>query len=67
MSSYHHQGVDSAGSLTVTAWAEDGSVEAVEDPTKSFAVGVLWHPEVGDDPRIFDALVEAARAAHARR
>ena len=32
VSSYHHQGVDSAGSLTVTAWAEDGSVEAVEDP-----------------------------------
>jgi len=63
VSSYHHQGVDSPGSLTVTAWAEDGSVEAVEDPTKSFAVGVLWHPEVGDDPRLFEALVAAARRA----
>jgi putative glutamine amidotransferase len=67
VSSYHHQGVDSTGSLTVTAWAEDGSVEAVEDPSKAFAVGVLWHPEVGDDPRIFEALVEAARAARTRR
>ena len=66
VSSYHHQGVDSAGSLIVTGWAEDGSVAAVEDPTKSFAVGVLWHPEVGDDPRIFEALVEAARARHPR-
>lgn len=67
VSSYHHQGVASAGSLTVTGWAEDGSVEAVEDETRTFAVGVLWHPEVGDDPRIFEALVEAARAARLRR
>ena len=66
VSSYHHQGVDSAGALTVTGWAEDGSVEAVEDPTKSFALGVLWHPEVGDDPRIFEALVEAARTRRPR-
>lgn len=58
--SYHHQGVDSPGSLTVTGWADDDSIEVVEDPDRRFAVGVLWHPEVGDDPRIFDALVEAA-------
>ncbi len=67
IASYHHQGVESAGSLTVTGWAEDGSIEVVEDPTRSFAVGVLWHPEVGDDPRLFEALVEAASAARDRR
>jgi putative glutamine amidotransferase len=61
VSSYHHQGVESAGSLTETGWAEDGTIEAVEDPTKRFAVGVLWHPEAGDDPRLFDALIEAAK------
>ncbi len=63
VASYHHQGVATAGSLTVTGWAEDTTIEAIEDPTKRFAVGVLWHPEVGDDPRLFDALVEAARAS----
>jgi putative glutamine amidotransferase len=58
--SYHHQGLASAGSLTVTGWAADESPEAVEDPDRRFAVGVLWHPEAGDDPRLFDALVTAA-------
>ena len=59
--SYHHQGVADPGSLTVTAWADDGVIEAVEVPDRRFAVGVLWHPEMGDDPRLFDALVDAAR------
>jgi putative glutamine amidotransferase len=58
--SYHHQGVADAGTLTVTGWADDGTVEAVEVPGRRFAVGVLWHPEAGDDPRLFEALVTAA-------
>ena len=33
----------------------------VEDPTRRFALGVLWHPEAGDDLRLFEALVGAAR------
>src|SRR6476619_3407181 len=59
--SYHHQGLASAGSLTVTGWAEDESPEVGEDPTRRFALGVLWHPEAGDDLRLFEALVGAAR------
>jgi putative glutamine amidotransferase len=59
--SYHHQGLASPGSLTVTGWADDDTPEVVEDSEHRFAVGVLWHPEAGDDPRLFDALVEAAR------
>lgn len=59
--SYHHQGLADAGTLTVTGWADDGSPEVVEDPGRRFAIGVLWHPEVGDDPRLFEALVAAAR------
>jgi putative glutamine amidotransferase len=57
--SYHHQGLGSPGSLTVSGWADDGSPEAVEDPTRRFALGVLWHPEAGDDLRLFEALVAA--------
>lgn len=58
---HHHQGVDKLGAgLIPTAWAPDGTVEAIEiDAT--FAMGVQWHPEAGDDPALFHALVEAAR------
>jgi Predicted glutamine amidotransferases len=57
--SYHHQGLASPGSLTVTGWADDDTAEVVEDPARRFALGVLWHPEAGDDSRLFDALVAA--------
>ena len=61
--SHHHQGYGRIGEgLREVAWADDGSVEALEDPDKRFAVGVLWHPEAGDDAALFDALVEQARA-----
>jgi putative glutamine amidotransferase len=59
--SYHHQGLDSAGSLAVTGWADDESPEVVEDPSRRFALGVLWHPEASEDLRLFEALVGAAR------
>ncbi len=47
--------------LVETAWAEDGSLEGLEDPGKRFAVGVLWHPEMEEDKRLFEALVDEAR------
>jgi len=60
--SHHHQGLGTIGDgLREVAWAEDGVVEAVEDPEKPFLVGVLWHPEAGEDMRLFEQLVEAAR------
>jgi gamma-glutamyl-gamma-aminobutyrate hydrolase PuuD len=60
--SHHHQGLGRIGQgLREVAWAEDGVVEAVEDPEKPFVVGVLWHPEAGEDLRLFEQLVEAAR------
>lgn len=57
--SYHHQGLASPGDLSVTGWADDESPEVVEDPSLRFALGVLWHPEAGDDLRLFEALVAA--------
>ena len=61
--SHHHQGFGRLGEgLREVAWAEDGTIEAVEDPDRRFTVGVLWHPEAGEDARLFEALVaEAAR------
>jgi putative glutamine amidotransferase len=64
--SSHHQGFGKLGEgLREAAWAEDGSIEAVEDPTRRFAVGVLWHPEEGDDYALFAALVEQSAAYRA--
>ncbi|MEU8231817.1 gamma-glutamyl-gamma-aminobutyrate hydrolase family protein [Actinoplanes sp. NPDC048967] len=59
---FHHQGVDDPGTLSVTGRAEDGTVEAVEDPAHRFVLGVQWHPEVTRDKRLFGALVAAAAA-----
>jgi len=61
VNSSHHQAVADAGTLTVTGHAADGTIEVLEDPTAPFVLGVQWHPEVMDDPRLFDALVAAAR------
>lgn len=61
--SHHHQGLGRVGSgLREVARAEDGTLEAIEDPSRRFALGVLWHPEAGEDQRLFEALVEEARA-----
>jgi putative glutamine amidotransferase len=58
----HHQGFGRIGAaLEETAWAEDGLVEALEDPHKRFALGVLWHPERGESSELFSALVDEAR------
>ncbi len=62
---YHHQAVVAdtlEGSGWVpSAWHADGTLEAMEDPSPRFRVAVQWHPEAGEDPRLFEALVEAAR------
>jgi len=61
--SHHHQGLHTlAPGLVETARADDGILEAVEAPDRRFTVGVLWHPEAGEDARLFETLVgEAAR------
>jgi gamma-glutamyl-gamma-aminobutyrate hydrolase PuuD len=60
--SHHHQGFGRlGGGLRAAARAEDGTVEAIEDPSYRFALGVLWHPEEGEDAALFKALVEEAR------
>jgi len=63
--SRHHQGIAKVGhGLVASAFAPDGIVEAVEDPTLPFWVAVQWHPEnLFNTPheRLFQALVEAAR------
>jgi len=65
---HHHQGIDRLGAgLSAVGWAEDGTIEAVEDPTKLFSFGVQWHAEADDDPALFESLVEAAAGVAKQR
>ena len=58
---HHHQAVATHPSYDAVAWAEDGSLEAMERPGDRLWLGVQWHPEVGEDAALFSALVAAAR------
>jgi putative glutamine amidotransferase len=67
--SHHHQGVETPGTdLVVTGWAVmDDLPEAIEDPSKRFALGVQWHPEADGTSPFISALVDEARVAAAAR
>lgn len=67
VNSAHHQSVKRvAPRLIQTAVAPDGVIEAIEAPSRTFVLGVQWHPEFlhDRDPvqrRLFSAFVRAAR------
>ena len=67
VNSYHHQAVKTlAPSLTVMAESEDGLVEAVYMPEKSYVWAVQWHPELSYQTdkysrKIFESFVAACK------
>ncbi len=65
VNSFHHQAVQTLGSgLSATAWAQDGTIEAIEEPGERLVLGVQWHAEglLAHDP-LFELLVDASAAA----
>ncbi|HXG55890.1 MAG TPA: gamma-glutamyl-gamma-aminobutyrate hydrolase family protein [Vicinamibacterales bacterium] len=67
VNSRHHQSVGRLGrSLTASATAPDGVIEAIEAADGDFCLGVQWHPEnfwrTGEFKGLFDAFVASARA-----
>lgn len=67
VNSFHHQAVRDLGrGLVATAWAPDGTIEAIEDPGPRFVLGVQWHAEgMPLHAPLFELLVAAAAAAEA--
>ena len=64
VNSRHHQAVKTLGEgLVATAAAPDGVIEAIEDPTRRFCLGVQWHPEnfyrTGEFRSLFERFVQA--------
>jgi gamma-glutamyl-gamma-aminobutyrate hydrolase PuuD len=67
VNSRHHQAVKRlADGFRVSATAPDGVIEAIEDPSVHFCLGVQWHPEnffrTGEFRPLFEGFLEAALA-----
>jgi putative glutamine amidotransferase len=56
-----------ANGLRPTAWATDGTVEALEHAGSEWVVAVQWHPEVHAGAPLFDGFVAAATRYRAAR
>jgi putative glutamine amidotransferase len=66
VNSFHHQAIDRLGrGLEISACAPDGTIEAIEDPSRRFLIGVQWHAETlvhrGAEAELFRRFVEACR------
>jgi putative glutamine amidotransferase len=67
VNSRHHQAVKAvAPGFQVSATAPDGVIEAIEDPSSRFCLGVQWHPEnfwrTGEFRPLFEGFLEAAQS-----
>ena len=66
--SHHHQGIADLGDgVEVSGWSaapdDEDTIEAIEFPDRSFALGVLWHPEEDPDDAVIPSLVKRASAS----
>jgi len=57
---HHHQAVREHPGYDAVAWADDGTLEAMEQRGDRFCVAVQWHPEMAADAGLFRGLVHAA-------
>lgn len=66
VNSKHNYHVQTTTNLVISAYSEDGLIEAVEHPNKEFVIGVQWHPETMLDydesaNKIIDAFIKNCR------
>lgn len=71
INSCHYEAVKSmAPNFILSAKADDGIIEAMEAPEKSFCIGIQWHPEFllnEQEPFIWKAFIQAAQMYRAKR
>lgn len=68
--SKHRYRISDKGNNIISALANDGTIEAIENPSCSFNLGVQWHPELDDTEEtknIFRALTEYAKVYSKRK
>jgi putative glutamine amidotransferase len=72
VNSHHHQGLDGVSSeLEEIAWADDGVLEGIVMPSRTWVLGVQWHPEAmapvhRKQLALFERFLEATNAYAAR-
>lgn len=65
--SFHHQAIDKLGDgLIVSGMTGDDIIEAIEMPSRTFVVGVQWHPEnmlegASNMKHLFNALIHFSK------
>jgi len=57
---HHHQSVREHPGYVPAAYADDGTLEAMERRGQRFCLAVQWHPEMAADAGLFRGLVQAA-------
>ena len=68
VNSHHHQAVKRvAPGFEVMGHSEDGIIEAIYDPAKTFVWGVQWHPEriwdiEDSSAKLFEAFIEVCKS-----
>jgi len=72
VNSFHHQAAHVLGErLSLSAWADDGTIEGFEAVDRSFLIGVQWHAEclvdLDEQAALFSALVDACAGRDSAR
>ena len=59
VNSRHKYRIDKLKNLDIAAYSSDDVIEAVEDKTKKFLIGVQWHPEDMNDLKLFEYFIRS--------
>ncbi|MBP3461784.1 MAG: gamma-glutamyl-gamma-aminobutyrate hydrolase family protein [Bacilli bacterium] len=70
VNSRHNYHIENPGINKISAYSEDSLIEAIENPTKDFQIGLQWHPEMLNDENtehIFESFIYEANKYKLKR